>query len=135
MEPLLQSVILTVWQVFIMDSYKIRRIFELSHDAYSAQNHYQSDIQLKAAHAILNCKSGKLGVNISKCSNCEHVEIHNNSCRNRNCPNCQAVLKEVWVDRRRAEVIDSPYFHVVFTLPHETGCRLSRSDSRRSSTL
>ena len=32
-------------------------------------------------------------------------------------PNCQAVLKEVWIDKRRAEVIDSPYFHVVFTLP------------------
>ena len=27
--------------------------------------------------------------------------------------------KEIWVDKRRAEVIDSPYFHVVFTLPHE----------------
>ena len=47
------------------------------------------------------------------------MQFHNNSCRNRNCPNCQAVLKEIWVDRRRAEVIDSPYFHVVFTLPHE----------------
>ena len=23
------------------------------------------------------------------------------------------------MDKRRAEVIDSPYFHVVFTLPHE----------------
>lgn len=29
------------------------------------------------------------------------------------------MLKEVWVDKRRSEVIDSPYFHVVFTLPHE----------------
>ena len=102
-----------------MNSFKIRQIFEHSYEAYSVGNHYQSDIQRKAAHAILNCKSGKLGYNISRCSNCEHVEIHNNSCRNRNCPNCQAVLKEVWVDKRRAEVIDSPYFHVVFTLPHE----------------
>ncbi len=74
---------------------------------------------MKAAHAILNCKSGKLGCNVSRCSDCGHIEFHNNSCRNRNCPNCQAVLKEVWVDKRRAEVIDSPYFHVVFTLPHE----------------
>ena len=41
------------------------------------------------------------------------------SCKNRSCPNCQAVKKEVWVDKRRAEVIDAPYFHVVFTLPHE----------------
>lgn len=102
-----------------MSSYKIRQIFELSYDDYSAQNYYQTDVQRKAAHAILNCKSGRLGVNLSQCTDCGHVEIHNNSCRNRNCPNCQAVLKEIWVDKRRAEVIDTPYFHVVFTLPHQ----------------
>lgn len=45
------------------------------------------------------------------------MDYHNNSCRNRNCPNCQAILKEVWIDKRKAEVIDSPYFHVVFTVP------------------
>ena len=102
-----------------MSSYKIRQIFEQSYDDYSAQSHYQSDVQRKAAHAILNCKSGRLGVNLSQCMDCGHVEIHNNSCRNRNCPNCQAVLKEIWVDKRKAEVIDTPYFHVVFTLPHQ----------------
>ena len=67
----------------------------------------------------MRCKSGKLGCNRSLCPNCGHMEVHNNSCRNRSCPNCQAVQKELWVDRRRAEVIDAPYFHVVFTLPHE----------------
>ena len=115
----LLSVPLTVWQVFAMNSLKIRQIFECSYDNYCASGHFQSDIQRKAAHAILNCKSGRLGVNLSQCSDCGHVEFHNNSCRNRNCPNCQAVLKEIWVDKRRAEVIDTPYFHVVFTLPHE----------------
>ena len=110
---------MTIWQVFAMSSYKIRQIFEQSYDDYSAQSHYQSDVQRKAAHAILNCKSGRLGVNLSQCTDCGHVEIHNNSCRNRNCPNCQAVLKEIWVDKRKAEVIDTPYFHVVFTLPHQ----------------
>ncbi|MGN0324198.1 MAG: transposase zinc-binding domain-containing protein, partial [Oliverpabstia sp.] len=87
-----------------MSSYKIRQIFEQSYDDYSAQYYYQTDVQRKAAHAILNCKSGRLGVNLSQCTDCGHVEIHNNSCRNRNCPNCQAVLKEIWVDKRRAEV-------------------------------
>lgn len=115
----LRSVPLTVWRVFAMNSLKIRQIFECSYDNYCASGHFQSDIQRKAAHAILNCKSGRLGVNLSQCSDCGHVEFHNNSCRNRNCPNCQAVLKELWVDKRRAEVIDTPYFHVVFTLPHE----------------
>ena len=102
-----------------MGEYKIQQVFEAAYQEYCAKTAYLPDIQRKAAHAILNCKSGKLGCNISRCSNCGHTEFHNNSCRNRNCPHCQAVLKEVWVDKRRAEVIDSPYFHVVFTLPHE----------------
>lgn len=102
-----------------MADYKIRQIFESAYEDYSSQVLYQPDVQRKAARAILNCKSGKLGCNLSQCTDCGYMKFHNNSCRNRNCPNCQAVLKEIWVDKRRAEVIDSPYFHVVFTLPHE----------------
>ena len=98
---------------------KIRKIWELSYEDYCTNGFFHSAVQKNAARAILNCKSGKLGVNLNRCSECGHVEFHNNSCRNRNCPNCQAVLKEVWVDQRRAEVMDAPYFHVVFTLPHE----------------
>ena len=102
-----------------MHEYKIQQIFEASYERNCTRKQFQSEVQQKAAHAILNCKSGRLGINFSQCTDCGHVEIHNNSCRNRNCPNCQAVLKEVWVDKRREEVIDAPYFHVVFTLPHE----------------
>lgn len=119
MPSAMPSALLTDWQVNTMSDYKIRQIFEQSYEAFSAPGHYQSDVQRKAARAILNCKSGRLGVNLSQCADCGHVEVHNNSCRNRNCPNCQAVKKEIWVDKRSAEVIDSPYFHVVFTLPHE----------------
>ncbi len=102
-----------------MSNSPIRQIWHHSYGDFCASGHFQSAVQWKASHAILNCKSAKLGCNVSRCSDCGHMEIHNNSCRNRNCPNCQAVLKEIWVDKRRAEVIDSPYFHVVFTLPHE----------------
>lgn len=102
-----------------MADYRIQQIFSLSFEDYAKSAPYLSDVQNKAAHAILACKSGKLGMNFSQCEDCGHLAVHNNSCRNRNCPNCQAVLKEVWVDKRRSEVIDSPYFHVVFTLPHE----------------
>ena len=102
-----------------MSDSKIRQIWELAYEGYCSSHHFQSEEQRKASHAILNCKSGKLGCNTSQCSECGLTQIHNNSCRNRNCPNCQAVMKEIWVDKRRAEVIDSPYFHVIFTLPHE----------------
>lgn len=97
----------------------IRKIWQFSYDDYCMAGYFQSDVQKKASLAILNCKSSRLGINVSQCSDCGHFEAHNNSCRNCNCPNCQAVLKEIWVDKRRSEVIDSPYFHVVFTLPHE----------------
>lgn len=98
---------------------KIQQIFLNSYEAFRSSVPFISGVQEKAAHAILKCKSGSLGCNISQCTDCGHLEFHHNSCRNRNCPNCQAVSKEIWVDKRRAEVIDSPYFHVVFTLPHE----------------
>lgn len=98
---------------------KIQQLFQYSYDDFLSSHAHVSGVQQKAAHAILNCKSGCLGCNISQCTDCGHMEFHLNSCRNRNCPNCQAVLKEIWVDKRRAEVIDAPYFHVVFTLPHE----------------
>ena len=29
------------------------------------------------------------------------------------------MLKELWIDKRKSEVIDAPYFHVVFALPAE----------------
>ena len=30
---------------------------------------------------------------------------------------CQAVPKEMWMDARREDVLDAPYFHLVFTVP------------------
>ena len=102
-----------------MSDYKIQQAFKFSYHNYCQKAGFQSEVQKKTALAVLNCKSGSLGYNTCVCEDCGHTEIHNNSCRNRNCPNCQAVKKEIWVDKRRSEVIDSPYFHVVFTLPHE----------------
>lgn len=101
-----------------MPDLKIQQIFNASWDDYS-QKHSVSDEQFKAAVSIMACKSGSLGCNISVCEDCGYQETHNNSCRNRHCPNCQAVLKELWIDARRSEVIDGAYFHVIFTVPAE----------------
>nr|WP_242861193.1 transposase [Acetivibrio ethanolgignens] len=51
------------------------------------------------------------------CEDCGAIQIHYNSCRNRCCPMCQAVPKEMWMDARREDVLDAPYFHLVFTVP------------------
>ncbi|HYO80983.1 MAG TPA: transposase zinc-binding domain-containing protein, partial [Bryobacteraceae bacterium] len=42
-----------------------------------------------------------------------------NSCRDRHCPKCQAQARERWLTARERELIGVPYFHVVFTLPHQ----------------
>jgi len=75
--------------------------------------------QIKAAFAIMGCKTGLLGANACLCEECGHVEFHNNSCRNRHCPSCQAVPREIWIDNRSSEIVGSSYFHVVFTVPFE----------------
>ena len=67
----------------------------------------------------MNCKTGTLGLNTEICPNCGNTVSHFNSCRNRNCPNCQAVPKEKWVDKRSSEIIDGSYYHLVFTVPAE----------------
>jgi hypothetical protein len=47
------------------------------------------------------------------------VRITYNSCRNRHCPKCQTLTKERWLAARKADLLPIPYFHVVFTLPHD----------------
>ena len=75
--------------------------------------------QQKVANNIINCKTGAYGANVSECGKCGNKQIHYNSCRNRSCPMCQAIPKEKWVDKRREDVLEAPYFHVVFTVPQE----------------
>lgn len=97
---------------------KIQQIFDTGWKDYCC-SFSPSDEQFKTAYAIMNCHSPKMGFNSMLCTECGHTEIYYNSCRNRHCPVCQAVLKEVWIDKRRSEVIDTPYFHLVCTVPAE----------------
>lgn len=83
------------------------------------EKHTPSIQQSKVANCIINCKTGAYGANISVCEDCGHLQIHYNSCRNRCCPMCQALPKEKWMDKRREDVLEAPYFHVVFTVPQE----------------
>lgn len=97
--------------------FPVREVFARAGDAF-IEDHFTSKVQRNAVSAIADCKSGRLGVNKSVCDECGHTELHNCSCRNRSCPNCQVVMKDIWVEQRRSEVIDAKYFHAVFTVPH-----------------
>jgi len=73
----------------------------------------------KVVYDILNCRTAYLGGHIEQCDNCGTQRNAYNSCRNRHCPKCQTITKEKWLEARKAELLPVPYFHTVFTLPHE----------------
>ncbi|MFQ5974315.1 MAG: transposase, partial [Alphaproteobacteria bacterium] len=73
--------------------------------------------QLKVMSAIERCRTAALGGHVARCADCSHSQIAYNSCRNRHCPKCQGAAAKDWLAARQAELLDVPYFHVVFTLP------------------
>ena len=73
--------------------------------------------QLKVMSAIERCRSAALGGHVLCCEGCAQIQIAYNSCRNRHCPKCQGAAAKDWLEARQAELLDVPYFHVVFTLP------------------
>jgi len=83
------------------------------------QSHAPSTQQAKACSDILRCRTAALGGHIFACEECGHIAVRYNSCRNRHCPLCQGVTKAVWVDKRSKDILNAPYFHVVFTVPQQ----------------
>jgi len=73
----------------------------------------------KVMDAIVRCRTAALGGHRDQCLRCGHQAISYNSCRNRHCPKCQGNARSKWLAARSAELLPVPYFHVVFTLPHE----------------
>ena len=73
----------------------------------------------KVMDAIVRCRTAALGGHRDQCLRCGHQAISYNSCRNRHCPKCQGNARARWLAARSAELLPVPYFHVVFTLPHE----------------
>jgi len=75
--------------------------------------------QQRTLNALQQCRTATLGGHVDACNACGLLQISYNSCRNRNCPKCQGMQKEMWTIQREEELLPVPYFHVVFTLPHE----------------
>ena len=77
--------------------------------------------QQRALRAIAVCRTAALGGHITQCDQCGHEAQAYNSCRNRSCPKCHGAAQATWLAAREREVLDTPYVHVIFTLPHALG--------------
>jgi hypothetical protein len=75
--------------------------------------------QRRVMSAIELCRTAALGGHIEHCDRCDHQRIWFNSCRDRHCPKCQSLARAKWLEDRQSELLDTQYFHVVFTLPQQ----------------
>lgn len=73
----------------------------------------------RALNDILRCRTPACGGHLYVCADCGERHLVPHSCRNRHCPICGAADAEQWLEGRRAELLDTGYFHLVFTLPAE----------------
>jgi len=83
------------------------------------RGHTLSIAQAKAWRAIVSCRTPMLGGQMLRCDGCQREQWRWHSCRNRHCPQCQTQARDAWQQARMAELLDVPYCHLVFTLPHE----------------
>ncbi|MGH8700143.1 MAG: IS91 family transposase [Burkholderiales bacterium] len=90
-----------------------------AHGAAFRAAHRLCAVQHRALRAIERCRTAALGGELRACDACGERRYVYHSCRNRHCPKCQTRAKERWLADRRAELLPVPYFHLVFTLPHE----------------
>ena len=99
---------------------EVADIFRRHGEAYRQQHGTSlSTTQRRAMSAIERCRTAALGGHVECCDRCGHQRIAYNSCRNRNCPKCQSLARAQWLEDRQAELLDTPYFHVVFTVPDQ----------------
>jgi hypothetical protein len=75
--------------------------------------------QRRVMTAIEVCRTAVLGGHLEQCDHCGHQRNAYNSCSDRHCPKCQSFARFKWLEERQAELLNTQYFHVVFTLPQQ----------------
>ncbi|MBV8398697.1 MAG: IS91 family transposase [Acetobacteraceae bacterium] len=100
--------------------WEVAEVFRRYGDAYrQAHGASLSPAQRRVMSAIECCRTAALGGHLEQCDRCGHQRNAYNSCGDRHCPKCQSLARAQWLEARRAELLDTEYFHVVFTLPDQ----------------
>ena len=99
---------------------EVADVFRRYGAAYRQQHSASMSVtQRRVMTAIEVCRTAVLGGHLEQCDQCGHERNAYNSCANRHCPKCQSLARAEWLENRRSELLDTQYFHVVFTLPEQ----------------
>jgi Putative transposase/Transposase zinc-binding domain len=67
----------------------------------------------------LDCRTAALGGQVWRCEACNSEVFSYHSCGNRSCPKCHTAQTQEWLERRQAEMLPVPDFHITVTVPAE----------------
>ncbi len=98
--------------------FEVADVVRMHGDEYR-RAHRPSVAQERVLGRIGACRTAALGGHVDECIDCGHTRVSYNSCRDRHCPKCQAPRRAAWVAKRIERLLPAPYFHVVFTIPHD----------------
>lgn len=98
----------------------VAEVFRSYGDEYLA-TYAASRQQRRVMGDLIACRTAVLGGHLRRCEACGHEEIAYNSCRNRHCPTCQTQKQAAWLEAQCANLLEVPYYHIVFTLPQALG--------------
>ena len=73
---------------------------------------------LKILSNIGNCKTPAFGGHLISCP-CGYKNYVYHSCGDRNCPQCQGIKRELWIDKMAHHLLPVKHYHVIFTIPHQ----------------
>jgi predicted Zn-ribbon and HTH transcriptional regulator len=97
---------------------EVADIFRVHGQEYLREHALSAEQQKVMAH-ILACRTEVLGGHLETCDQCGYQEQSYNSCGDRHCPKCQALVQSQWIEKRKERTLPTHYFHLVFTLPDQ----------------
>lgn len=100
-----------------------------------SQTHRLPAHHWKVLRALAACHTPALGGHQYACAHCGRAHFVPHSCGNRHCPSCQRLKGAQWLEQQTEHLLPIPYFHVVFTLPHDLNPLLQHNQARLYSLL
>jgi hypothetical protein len=98
----------------------VAEVFRRYGEAYrQAHGAALSPAPRRVLSALACCRTAALGGHLEQCDHCGHQRNAYNSCGDRHCPKCQSLARAQWIEARQAELLNTEYFHVVFTVPDQ----------------
>ena len=89
--------------------------------------YHPDQTRIKLIRSIRVCRTPALGGKVYTCRSCRHQKYVYYSCGNSRCPKCQGIKRMQWQDKLGSKLLNCPYQHIVFTLPHRLN-RLARDN-------